>query len=111
MTIRDRIKAIQIKLRDSAPTPALAREAVMSLTALGGNVADEERAAELDYKVVLNAAMEKHAKANRARIEAETSKEYARYREARDTAHLVDQLVISCRGYLRSLDREMELSR
>jgi hypothetical protein len=109
VTIRDRIKAIQVKLRDVKLTPALAREAVMSLTALGGNVADEERDAELAYKRVLNEAMEKHEKANRARIEAETSEEYARYRQARDTAHLVDQLVISCRGYLRSLDTEMRM--
>jgi hypothetical protein len=110
MTIRERIKAIQVRLRDGVPTPALAREAVMALTALSGNVADEERDAEAAYKRVLFAAMEKHDKANRARIEAETSEEYARFREAHDTAKLVKELVISCRGYLRSLSEEMRLA-
>jgi hypothetical protein len=110
VTIRERIKAIQVRLRDGAPTPALAREAVMALTALAGNVADEERAAESDYKLVLNAQMEKYEKANRARIAAETTPEYRRWREAHDTAKLVDQMVISCRGYLRSLSDEMRMA-
>lgn len=108
-SIRERIKAIQRQLRDGAPTPALARDAVMALTALAGNVADEERDAEAAYKRVLFDAMTRHEKANRARIEAETSAEYGRFREAHDTAKLVKELVISCRGYLRSLSDEMRM--
>lgn len=106
-TVRERIKKIQTELRDGAPTPQLARTAVMALTALAGNVADEERGREAAYKAVLFKALESHAKANRARIAAENTEEYAKYREAHDTAKLVKELVISCRGYLRSLSDEI----
>lgn len=41
--IRDRIKAIQVQLRDQAVTPGLAREALVQLTALYGNVIEEAR--------------------------------------------------------------------
>lgn len=82
----------------------------MALTALAGNVADEERDADAAYKVVLMRALESHDKANRARIVAETSPEYARWREAHDTAKLVKELIISCRGYLRSLSDEMRMA-
>ena len=79
----------------------------MALTALSGNVADEERAREAEYKAVLFKALESHDKANRARIAAENTEAYKLYREAHDTAKLVKELVISCRGYLRSLSDEI----
>lgn len=111
MTIRERIRAIQREMRDGALSPDMAREHLMTLTALIGNVCDELREADHDYKVVLLAAFEKERKANRAQMVAETSDEYVRLREARDTEKLVDQMIVSCRTYLRSLDTEMRLAR
>lgn len=111
MSIRERIKAIQKNLRDGALTPDMARESLVQLTALLGNVNDEQRDADAAFKAVLLAAMRSESKANRARIVAETSPEYARAREAKDTEKLVTEMVRSCRAYLRSLDEEMRLSR
>lgn len=111
MSIRERIKAIQKQLRDGALTPDLARESLVTLTALLGNVNDELRTADAAYKLVLLDCMRTEAKANRARIVAETTPAYSRAREAKDTAGLVTEMIRSCRAYLRSLDEEMRLSR
>lgn len=111
MTIREQIKVIQKDLRDGALTPDMARESLVKLTALMGNVKDEQRAADALYKLVLLDAMRTESKANRARIVAETSPEYGRARTAKDTETLVIEMVRSCRAYLRSLDEEMRLSR
>lgn len=111
VTIRERIKAIQIDLRDGALTPDMARESLVALTALLGNVADEQRAADSDYKRVLLTCLDGDEAANRARIRAEVSPEYARAKEAKDTYTLVQEMIRSCRAYLRSLDEELRLSR
>lgn len=111
MTIRERVKAIQVQLRDGALTPDMARESLVTLTALLGNINDEVRQSDIGYKQVLRACLNSHEAANRARIEAECSPEYARAREAKDTLTLVTEMIRSCRAYLRSLDEEMRLSR
>lgn len=111
MSIRERIRKIQGELRDGALTPDLTRESLVQLTALLGNVADEQRAADAEFKLVLLDAMRTESKANRARIVAETSPQYNRAREAKDTATLVQEMIRSCRAYLRSLDEEMRLAR
>jgi uncharacterized NAD(P)/FAD-binding protein YdhS len=110
-SVRDRIRRTQRTLRDGSLTPSVVRECLMELTALTGNVAEEQREADYAFKLILLAALQTHSKANRARIEAETSPEYVRAREAKDTADLVTELMRSCRTYLRSLDTEMELAR
>ena len=111
MSVRERIKGIQKELRDGALTPDLARESLVTLTALLGNVADEQRAADQEFKLILLGCMQTEKKANRARIAAEVTPQYQRAREAKDTATLVQEMVRSCRAYLRSLDEEMRLSR
>ena len=110
-TIRDMVRRIQGELRDGALTPGLARESLVTLTALLGNVNDELRTADHAYKAVLLKCLDAHSKANRARIEAEVSPEYSRAREAKDTGTLVQEMIRSCRAYLRSLDEEMRLAR
>jgi hypothetical protein len=109
-TIRERVRAIQRSLRDAEKTPELVRDSEMTLSALLGNVLDEQREADAAYKDVLLKALETESKANRARIVAETSPEYGRAREAKDTERLVVELVRSCRAYLRSLSDEMRLA-
>jgi hypothetical protein len=110
-TIRDRVREIQKQLRDGALTPDMARESLVTLTALLGNVADEQREADHGYKLVLLDCMRTESKANRARIVAETTPAYIRARTAKDTATLVTEMIRSCRAYLRSLDEEMRLAR
>lgn len=110
-TVRERVRTIQKDLRDGALTPDLTRESLVTLTALLGNVADEQRAADADYKAVLLKCLNGDEAANRARIRAEVSPEYARAKEAKDCYTLVQEMIRSCRAYLRSLDEEMRLAR
>ena len=105
------VHRIQAELRDGALTPDMARESLVTLTALLGNCSEAYRHAELAYKPVLLGFLNAHSKANRARIEAECSEEYASLREAQDIVKSVQQMIVTCRAYLRSLDEEMRLGR
>lgn len=109
--MRDRVRRIQAELRDGALTPDLARESLVTLTALLGNVNDEQREADQEYKLVLLGCMQAEKKANRARIAAEVTPQYQRAREAKDMERLVVEMIRSCRAYMRSLDEEMRLAR
>jgi hypothetical protein len=109
--IKARVSAIEEKLADGSLEPASAREFLMALTGLGGPVGNELRRAELRYKPVLRSFLNGDGAAARAKIQAECSPEYADYREAYDLNKQIAQLIISCRGYLRSLDEEARLAR
>ncbi len=111
MTIRERITAIQSELANGALTPDLARESLVRLTSLLGNVHDEQRRADHEYKLVLLGCMAGGEPANRARIRAEVSEQYQRLSEAKDTAILVQEMVRSCKAYMRSLEEEQRLVR
>jgi hypothetical protein len=110
-TVRDRVRQIQRSLRDEALTPAMTRDALITLTALLGNVLDESRAADAAYAQTLMNSYKREEKANRAKLMAETTPEYARSREAQDTEKLVVEMIRSCKVYLKSLDTEMGLAR
>ncbi len=111
MTVRDIIRTMQVEIRDTDLQPARAAELLAKLTALMGNCNDEIRIADQAYAVCLLGHLEQEEKANRARIRAEISPEYARKREARDTKELVIELVRSLKYLLRSAEEEMRLSR
>lgn len=111
-TVRDLVKAIQKELRDSADLmPSRAADLLNQATALLGNCADEVRAADQDYRPILLHCLRIEKRANRAKIEAETSPQYARLQEAKDTTRLTEQMIISLRQFLRTKESEMRLSR
>jgi hypothetical protein len=111
LTIRDRISAIQGELANGALTPDLARESLVRLTALLGNVHAEQRHADHEYKLVLLGCLQGDEAANRARIRAEVTPQYLRSREAKDLADLVVEMIRSCKAYMRSLEEELRLAR
>lgn len=110
-TIRERISRIQAELGVGALTPDLARESLVRLTSLLGNVNTEQRKADHEYKLVLLGCMAGGEPANRARIRAEVSEQYMRSREASDTCKLVVEMIRSLKQYMRSLDEELRLQR
>lgn len=110
-TVRDRLKAIQDRLLPGDVTPAIARQSLMTLTALLGPVLDEKRAAAKAYHLVLADAMAVVKTKAAAEIQAQTTAQYDRFRLAEDIETLVEQMMTSCRHYLRSLDKEVELQR
>lgn len=111
MTLDERIAAIQAQLAHGALTPDLARESLVKLTALLGNVHDLQRAADHDYKLVLLGCMKGQKAAARARIEAETTPQYDAARKAGDLAKLVIETIRSLKHYMRSLEEEARLAR
>lgn len=112
MTIRELVRTAQTEIRDTADLqPDRAAELSNRLTALLGNINDELRTADLEYKRVLLACLKSNEAANRARIEAETSPEYVRRQEAQHTKELTIEMIRSLRHYLKSRAEEMRLSR
>ena len=107
MTLYERISVIQSQLAEGALTPDLARESLVTLTALLGNVNDLVRKTDHEYKLVLLGCMKGQKAASRARIEAETSEQYQRAREATDTADLVLEMIRSLKKYMESLSNEL----
>lgn len=112
MTVRELVRAYQREIQ--APEdllPDRAAELLTRLTALIGNCNDEIREADAAYAGVLLATLDSETKANRATIRAETSAEYARKREARDTKELVVELARSLKYFLRAKAEELQLAR
>lgn len=93
MTIRDLIRAMQLEIGTGDLLPDRAAELLMKAAALMGNVADEIRQADVAFAHVLLKELEANEHyANRAKIRAETSPEYLRKREARDTKELLVEM-------------------
>lgn len=112
MTVRGLVKQYQREILDTQDlTPTRAAELETKLTALLGNVNQECRDADAAYGVVLLQHLDSEEAASRAKIRAETTPEYARKREAKDTKELCVELVRSLRHYLRNAAEEMRLSR
>ena len=109
-TVRGMVAIAQTEIRDTPDLgPERARVLLAHLSALIGNCNDEIRMADAAYAVVLLTAMRSEDAANRAKVAAECSPEYARKREARDTKELVIELVRSMKYLLNSYSEEMRL--
>ena len=111
-TVRDWVKEIQVEIRDSSDLlPDRAAALLTTLTALIGNCNDEIRQADAAYAQVLLCHLESEKAANRAKVRAETTAEYLRKREARDTKELSLELCRALKYFLRSKSDELQLSR
>ena len=111
MTIRDMVRAIQVEVRETDLQPDRGADLLLRLTSLQGNIADEQREADLAYDVIYLALFQQHGAANRAKLFANITPEYQRKREAKDTQEIAKQLIISLRQFLRTKSDEMRLTR
>lgn len=110
-TVRSLVREMQVEIRDTPDLlPDRAAELLNRLTALLGNCNDEIREADQGYAMRLLACMETVKAANRARVLAETSPEFSRRQEARDTKELVLELARSLKYYLKAKQDERQLS-
>lgn len=110
-SVRDLVAGIQREVRDTDLQPSRACELLAKLTALVGNCNGEIREADMAFNVVLLVCLAADEAANRAKIRAETTPEYQRKREARDTKELVIAMVGSLKYVIRSASEEMKLAR
>ena len=90
-------------------SPLQARELLVKLTSLLGNVLHECVQADHAYAIVLLRFLDADEAANRSKIRAETSLEYLRKAEAVVTKTLVTEAIRSLKAYINSLSDEMRL--
>jgi hypothetical protein len=109
--IREKVREVEGHLADGLASPADVRSFELLLSGLHGAVVDEVRRAEMRYNHVLLSFLGANEAKNRAEIRAQCSPEYGEYRAAKDLSEQIKQLVITCRGYLRSIDEEARLAR
>jgi hypothetical protein len=111
-SIREQIGRIQRTVRDATDLPpAQAADLLNKLTALLGNVLTEVREREVTYRSHYADCRRRFEKANAAKIEAESSPQYAAWREAADMKVLTEQLIVSLRASVRLHTEEMRLTR
>lgn len=110
MTVREMVAECQREMLGDV-SPERAAQLLSKMTALLGNCNAEIREADAQFAQVLLGCLNSEAKANRARIIAETTPEYQRKCEARDTKELVIEMVRSFKYILRAAEEEMRLSR
>lgn len=110
-TIRGLVREIQIEIMDTPDLlPDRAAELLNKLTALLGNLNDAIRQADLEYSNVLLTYLDSDEAANRAKIRAETTPEFLKKREARDTKELAIELARSLKFYLKAKTEEFHYS-
>lgn len=103
MTILQLITERQAEVRNSADLlPERAAEILAELSALLGSVNDEIRKRDVAYNLKLLACYSEEQTANRAKIKAQTSEEYIRMREARDTKEVCIEMIRSLKYFLTS---------
>lgn len=110
-TVRTMVASIQTELRSGDVVPARARELLMTLTSLLGNCTAEVTKTDAAYTAVLARELDLEQKANRARIRAELSPEYAAKQDAKNTYTLVLELVRSLKVIIKSVEEEMRLAK
>lgn len=110
-SVRQRVNFFKAEILSGDLTPHRASEIEQQLTALLGNILDEQRIADSCYAEVYAAALREEKKANRAKVMAETSPQYLRKREVQDTHTLAVEMIRSMRGLVRMATEELRLTR
>lgn len=111
MTVRDMIRGFEKEIRGGDLAPVRASEVLVDLTSLLSTVLEEIREADMAYANVLLTHLDGEEAANRAKIRAQITPEYARAREARDTQIVLVELIRSLKIILKAMVAEMGLTR
>lgn len=110
MSVDEMVADAQDQMQHELP-PAQARDLLVKMTALLGNVLDACVKADHAYNVVLLRFLDADEPANRAKIRAETSLEYIAKRRAHNTELLVVEMVRSLKVMIKSTEEEMRMAR
>jgi hypothetical protein len=105
-TIRQIVTAIRDELREGDIQPERAAEMLNTLSSILGNISDEIRKRDLAYNQKLLECYHSEAKANRAKILAETSPEYQSMRTAKDMEKEAVEMIRSLKYFLKVKERE-----
>lgn len=110
-TVRDKVRVIERAMLKGDVQPADARQYLSIATALLGSVGREVVEADLAYKSFLAGCRRNCKTAAQARIEAEDSPHFRRKLEAEAEQANCEQIAMSLKKILSSLEREMSLVR
>ena len=100
------VSDIQGEIAKGNLLPVRAAELLTELSALLGNISEEITQRDYEYNLVLLQFLETEAKANRAKIKAEVSKEYLAKRRAYNTRDLAIELIRSLKFFLKAQEQE-----
>jgi hypothetical protein len=109
VNVRGLVKAAANDIREGDLTPGRASDLLAQLTSLLATVLQEIREADVDYANVLLKYLDSDEAANRAKIRAMVTPEYARAREAKDTQVVLVELIRSLKIILKAQTEEMRL--
>lgn len=110
MSIREEINRISKRAGAEDLMPGEAADLLRTLASLLGNLNAYIRQVDLAYKKTLLKYYSQEETANRAKIVAETSQEYQKMREGRDTKELAIELMRSLKYFLKDFEEERRLS-
>lgn len=106
-TVRELVREMQKEIRDTDDLqPDRASECLNKLAALLGNINEEIRESDMAFNVELLKCLESSEAANRAKIRAQTTPEYLRMREAKDTKDLALEMIRALKYYLKAKQDE-----
>jgi hypothetical protein len=111
MSTRELIEGFRRELRDEDLSPMRGSEVLTKLTALMGNVLAEIREAEAEFNGVLLKFLDSDEAANRAKIRAQATPEYARAKEAKDTQTVLLAMIQSLKVVLKVQTEELKATR
>lgn len=111
MTVRERLHQIEMELLTGDPPPIRLRQMLMALTSLHGFCLQERRRADKAYREVYAGLLATEGKANRAKILAQSTKEFDDVEEADMQCKRALTLIQSMKATLQSLSEEMRLAR
>jgi hypothetical protein len=105
-SIREMISAYRSEVASGNLLPDRAATILMQIAALLGNINEEILNRDIAYNLVLKAALDENEKANRAKIQAESTAEYKAMRTARNTLVEATELMRSLKYYLKAKEDE-----
>lgn len=111
LTVRDIIKDMQQEIQKGDLQAPRAAEMLTELSALIGNCNDAIRISDLAYNKILLKWLDIETKANRAKIQAETTPEYDAKQIARNTKELALEMIRSLKYFVRQKEDEYRNTR
>jgi hypothetical protein len=111
VTTRELVEEIQAEVRDSAELqPGRAADMLNRLTALYGNVLEDMTAADIAYNHVMSGALSSEDAANRAKVRAQTTPQYADMRRAHNLEKLTLELIRTLKAFVKAKGEELRYS-
>lgn len=109
-TVYDDIGKLQAEILETEMPPLRMSQVLVELTALYATLIAELRESEFAFKAVLLECYRAEKAASRAKIQAENTDAYRRFRFAKDTEKVVVELIRSLKVAMRTTQEEMRMT-